>query len=295
MSVAQAVTPQENHPTHSMEKTATNTGMVIESHLEGKISEEKCEDGIIITNGHVAVIDGSTSKSPHSIVDGMSNGRAAMLALKDIINRLHPSCTLSEFCSIATSEIMDIYHSHGISVEYLKAHPEGRLTASVAILSLSRREVWLIGDCQCLADGIFYDNPKPAEAAIANHRSEIITDLLSHGKATVSSLQQNDIARDAIVGDIVKTCFRQNIDFATVDGFPIAEDKVKVVQLSGCHEVVLATDGYPFLLPTLKESEEALARQLSEDPLCDRTFKATKGLKEGQVSFDDRAYVRICL
>ena len=248
-----------------------------------------------MTSGHVAVIDGSTSKSPNSIINGISNGRAAMLVLKNIISHLHPSCTLSEFCTIATSEIMEIYRSHGISIQYLKNHPEGRLTASVALLSIAHREVWLIGDCQCLADGIFYDNPKPEEGSIANHRAEIIKDLLARGEATVSSLQDNDIAREAIVGDIVKTCFRQNIDFATVDGFPIAEDKVKVVNLAGCHEVVLATDGYPFLHPTLQESEDALARQLSEDPLCHLTFKATKGLKTGQVSFDDRAYVRVCL
>lgn len=58
-------------------------------------------------------------------------------------------------------------------------------------------------------------------------------------------------------------------------------------------EVVLASDGYPQLCPTLAESEAALRRQLDDDPFCIRTFKATKGRMVGNQSFDDRAYLRL--
>ena len=54
----------------------------------------------------------------------------------------------------------------------------------------------------------------------------------------------------------------------------------------------LATDGDPFLRDTLSASEEALAAQLATDPLCIRTYLATKGQMAGNLSFDDRAYVR---
>ena len=43
---------------------------------------------------------------------------------------------------------------------------------------------------------------------------------------------------------------------------------------------------------SLEESEAALSRQLATDPLCINTYKATKGVMEGNLSFDDRAYVR---
>ena len=59
------------------------------------------------------------------------------------------------------------------------------------------------------------------------------------------------------------------------------------------HAAVLASDGYPFLHPTLKESEAALARQLADDPQNISSFVATKGLVEGNNSFDDRAYIRL--
>ena len=83
--------------------------------------------------------------------------------------------------------------------------------------------------------------------------------------------------------------------FSVIDGFPIALDKVRVINVSGAKEIVLATDGYPFLYPTLSKSEQALTRQLSEDPLCIGHFKATKGLMRGNQSFDDRTYIRFRL
>ena len=58
-------------------------------------------------------------------------------------------------------------------------------------------------------------------------------------------------------------------------------------------EIVLASDGYPRLMPTLRESEKELECLLAEDPLCIGDNIATKGLKVGQKSFDDRSYIRL--
>ena len=54
----------------------------------------------------------------------------------------------------------------------------------------------------------------------------------------------------------------------------------------------MATDGYPFLCPTLEASEAELARQLADDPLNIGHFQATKACMKGNLSFDDRAYIR---
>ena len=86
-------------------------------------------------------------------------------------------------------------------------------------------------------------------------------------------------------------CLEQNAAYAVIDGFEIPMDKVKIVP-SGT-EVILASDGYPYLAGTLEESEERLQKQLEDDPLCIYSFKATKGLMIGNISFDDRAYVRL--
>ena len=58
---------------------------------------------------------------------------------------------------------------------------------------------------------------------------------------------------------------------------------------------ILASDGYPKVENTLEESEKALQRLLWEDPLCIYEHKATKGLKERNVSFDDRAYCKVII
>lgn len=58
---------------------------------------------------------------------------------------------------------------------------------------------------------------------------------------------------------------------------------------------MLASDGYPILKATLQESEESLARHLADDPQNIKEYVATKGLVEGNLSFDDRAYVRLTI
>ena len=57
-------------------------------------------------------------------------------------------------------------------------------------------------------------------------------------------------------------------------------------------EIVLASDGYPHLAPTLAETEAWLDEQRRNDPLNIGEFKATKAFVEGNNSFDDRSYIR---
>ena len=151
----------------------------------------------------------------------------------------------------------------------------------------------MVGDCQCLVDGQYFDNPKPAEAHEAQIRAEYNCRLLTEGRATVEQLMDDDQGRTAMMPSLLESMKGENIDYAVIDGFPIPMGKVRVLTLDfSPHEVVLASDGYPFLRPTLEESETALARLLRDDPLCIRQFLSAKGLMNGQKSFDDRAYIR---
>jgi hypothetical protein len=61
----------------------------------------------------------------------------------------------------------------------------------------------------------------------------------------------------------------------------------------GVHEIVIGSDDYPELLMTLAASEEALRVDLLADPLRIGKHRATKGVGLGNVSFDDRAFVRL--
>lgn len=272
---------------------------VIESKIEGKQSPESCEDGLVVTADFIAVIDGSTSKTPHHLSPDMKNGRYAMVLISEYIqHELKPESTVEDFCEGVTSYIYNkVYRQQGIE-EQMQAHPEERLTASAILYSKAKNEVWMVGDCQAIIDGKLYENNKPFEDIVARRRVELIRQGFTPQEArkTIESL----LIQAMLEG--------QNKTYTVIDGFPIYQKGVKVVSLNApqknvetdvadslplpTKEIVLASDGYPFLKPTLTESEEALAHLLAYDPQCTHEFIATKGIVVGNKSFDDRTYIR---
>ena len=207
------------------------------------------------------------------------------------LSRSPKDISMTQFCRKATAAIAAKYRKRDLP--RLAERPEERLTASAVVFSRVRREVWMIGDCQCLINGQLYDNPKPSEDQLAQLRADEVNRLLAAGEATIEQLRTDDTARRAIIPTMLQTMKEQNVGYSVFDGFPIPMDKTRLLPLTfDPFEIVLASDGYPTLLPTLEESEAALRRQLADDPLNIGAFKATKAWMAGNNSFDDRAYIR---
>ena len=285
---------------------------IIESSIIGKKSPEACEDGMVVTDDFIAVIDGSTSKTPKHLNPDMKNGRYAMMLISEYIQEeLKADASVDDFCQGVTAYIYNkVYEKLGVE-ERLKEHPEERLTASAILYSRTRNEVWMVGDCQAIIDEKLYENGKPYEEKIARKRVELIEQGLSPAEA-----------RKQIEPLLIKAMLSgQNQTYTVIDGFPIYREGVKVVSVSdscsvqdsvpasdsvpcsdsasasgtisvSSSEIVLASDGYPFLEPTLAASEAALAEQIANDPQNIHSFIATKGIVEGNKSFDDRTYIR---
>ena len=291
---------------------------IIESSIIGKKSPEACEDGMVVTDDFIAVIDGSTSKTPKLLNPDMKNGRYAMMLISEYIREeLKTDASVDEFCQGVTAYIYNkVYEKLGVE-ERLKEHPEERLTASAILYSRTRNEVWMVGDCQAIIDEKLYENGKPYEEKIARKRVELIEQGLSPAEA-----------RKQIEPLLIKAMLSgQNQTYTVIDGFPVYREGVKVVSVSdsssvqdsvsssdscsvqdpvscsgsasasdtipsSSSEIVLASDGYPFLKPTLAASEAALAEQIANDPQNIHSFIATKGIVEGNKSFDDRTYIR---
>lgn len=214
-----------------------------------------------------------------------------MLTVGRVLRHLPKDASLQQFCREVTHALRRKYRK--AELDFLVSHPEERMAASVAVFSRLRRELWMVGDCQCLINGQLYDNPKPDEELLATLRAEEVRRQLAAG-VTSEQLLTDDTARPTIIPRMLQSMQQQNIDYSVVDGFPIAMQHVRCEVLSFApFELVLATDGYPFLLPTLAESEAALERQRAEDPLNIGRFKATKAFMKGNNSFDDRAYIRL--
>ena len=285
---------------------------IIESSIIGKKSPEVCEDGMVVTDDFIAVIDGSTSKTPKRLNPDMKNGRYAMMLISEYIREeLKADASVDDFCQGVTAYIYNkVYEKLGVE-ERLKEHPEERLTASAILYSRTRNEVWMVGDCQAIIDGKLYENGKPYEEKIARKRVELIEQGLSPAEARK---QIEPLLIEAMLSG-------QNQTYTVIDGFPIYREGVKVVSVSdscsvqdsvpasdsvpcsdsvsasgtisvSSSKIVLASDGYPFLEPTLAASEAALAEQIANDPQNIHSFIATKGIVEGNKSFDDRTYIR---
>ena len=285
---------------------------IIESSIIEKKSPEACEDGMVVTDDFIAVIDGSTSKTPKHLNPDMKNGRYAMMLISEYIREeLKADASVDDFCQGVSAYIYNkVYEKLGVE-ERLKEHPEERLTASAILYSRTRNEVWMVGDCQAIIDGKLYENGKPYEQEIARKRVELIEQGLSPAEARK---QIEPLLIEAMLSG-------QNQTYTVIDGFPIYREGVKVVSVSdscsvqdsvpasdsvpcsdsvsasgtflvSSSEIVLASDGYPFLKPTLAASEAALAEQIANDPQNIHSFIATKGIVEGNKSFDDRTYIR---
>ena len=285
---------------------------IIESSIIGKKSPEACEDGMVVTDDFIAVIDGSTSKTPKHLNPDMKNGRCAMMLISEYIREeLKADASVDDFCQGVTAYIYNKVYEKLEVEERLKEHPEERLTASAILYSRTRNEVWMVGDCQAIIDGKLYENGKPYEEKIARKRVELIAQGLSPAEARK---QIEPLLIEAMLSG-------QNQTYTVIDGFPIYREGVKVVSVSdsssvqdsvpasdsvpcsdsvsasgtisvSSSEIVLASDGYPFLEPTLAASEAALAEQIANDPQNIHSFIATKGIVEGNKSFDDRTYIR---
>lgn len=285
---------------------------IIESSIIGKKSPEACEDGMVITDDFIAVIDGSTSKTPKHLNPDMKNGRYAMMLISEYIREeLKADASVDDFCQGVSAYIYNkVYEKLGVE-KRLKEHPEERLTASAILYSRTRNEVWMVGDCQAIINGKLYENGKPYEQEIARKRVELIEQGLSPAEARK---QIEPLLIEAMLSG-------QNLTYTVIDGFPIYREGVKVVSVSdscsvqdsvpasdsvpcsdsvsasgtffvSSSEIILASDGYPFLEPTLAASEAALAEQIANDPQNIHSFIATKGIVEGNKSFDDRTYIR---
>ena len=79
---------------------------IIESSIIGKKSPEACEDGMVVTDDFIAVIDGSTSKTPKHLNPDMKNGRYAMMLISEYIREeLKADASVDEFCQGVTAYI----------------------------------------------------------------------------------------------------------------------------------------------------------------------------------------------
>lgn len=275
---------------------------IIESFQKAKSASRLCEDALVVNDNFVAVIDGATPKGKLKW-NGKTSGRMAAEVLSKAVNNLRGDAKLEDFIAETNGKIRKVYIDYGRD-GIVREQPCERLSASVVVFSVMRNEVWMIGDCRFLVNGVGYDNPKCIDACLARARADVNQYLLRKGYS-IDSLRANDIGR-AMISDLLceqqyfqNSLYGECFGYCVVDGFdlprvshlPKSMCTLCVPVAAGC-EIVMATDGYPVLYRTLEESEKYLAQCLADDPLCIFSNVQTKGMAADADSYDDRAYVR---
>ncbi|WP_223847986.1 hypothetical protein [Bifidobacterium reuteri] len=158
-------------------------------------------------------------------------------------------------------------------------------------------------------DAVISANPADAVAPTNAANAAVSADAASAAPANAAdSVVATNAANAAVSADaadparaMILPFLRLQSQFANVrgpygyfvfDGFTDPAYPIRTVAVRPGDEVVLASDGFPLLKPTLADSEAALQRLKVEDPALISEYRSTKGFTPGYDSFDDRTYVR---
>lgn len=266
---------------------------VIEQYLCGKAVDSQCEDMIYVGTDYIAVIDGVTSKTGKTY-SGSTQGFIGASIVKTSIENLNPDETSVSAVTKITETIASVYKKNEL-YNLAKTSPIERFSSTAVIYSKYRNEVWFIGSCQGYINNKHIFTKSKSDLILAEARALYLHSELAKG-VSQQELLERDTGRGFIYPMLCRESVFENLDndygYGVFNGITVPKVDVHVINPLISTEVVLASDGYPTILPTLKDSEELLEYTLRADPLRINQFKSTKGIKPGNVSFDDRAYIR---
>ena len=258
-----------------------------------------CEDGIFLSERLLAVIDGVTTDGSW-LYDGNKSGYVAkevlLRSLREAVNEEQSCLQREESWGILLLERLDQALRNIVLLQGEKiVPPEAYPRASIIIYNDITKEVISYGDCQCRLNGVVYSHVKKIDELNADLRAYYLEYHLMHGES-LQGLAENDVGRTAIEENLRMQCAFENkrgqFGYPVLNGRGIEPSMIRTYKVREGDEVILASDGYPRLGQNLEESEAFLRQILQEDPMCFRRYRATKGVKAGNVSFDDRAFCR---
>lgn len=285
---------------------------VLEQFTAAKNTATPSEDRVAVTVSYAAVIDGATAKHAPSRLPTCSTPTpgaraAAMLAAavatlparltaREAVDRM--TAALARPHLLASPNDPNDPNDRKTDKVFNPLDPD-RPTAAIVIYSVARREVWQVGDCPCLIGDCEYRNEKAVDHILARRRAAVIRRALATG-LSAADVAADDLGRRAIQPYITAQVRLQNAlcrhGFGVLDGTHVPDAYIKVYSIpADVREIVLASDGYPRLFPIWEATERHLQSLLAADPLCIGSLQATKGLRPGADSFDDRTYLRISL
>ena len=258
---------------------------IIERLIKGKRNDPTlCEDGLFISDDFIAVIDGVTSKSD-ALFNNMSGGRAAMVKVCEVLSKADPDIEAEKLFNKINLSIKSVYPDE----------PTGEAAAFAVVFSKAKNQIWRIGDCQFMINSNLYVNEKIFDRIVSDVRSLVLELARIEGK-TDKELSKHDIGREYIMPVLKKEYLLANSDsrfgYTVLNGTDFDSSQIQIYDVKKGDTIVFASDGYPILCGTLRDSENKLLETIRDNPLCDKEYSSTKGLLPGNSSFDDRTYIK---
>lgn len=267
------------------------TGLhVIESHVRNRDGGLHGGDAVVVTPHHAAVIDGVTGKTALHF-DGLPADQFAARVIADALRTCDPAAEVSTVLTTLGAALTGSLAALGFDTG-LVSPP----AATVGIVALAREELWLVGDITGLLDGrTVTGGAPPTDAVLADLRAAYLHALLAGG-ANPAELAEADPSQ-ALLAPMLEQqhVFGNHPDspwsYGVLDGQPIPERHVHVHDLAGVDEVVLASDGFHVLHPTLAATLAAHEALVAADPLCIDTHHELR--RCAAVGWDDTGYLRL--
>lgn len=259
---------------------------VIESFSKGKLSHSNCtEDRLIASGNIIGVIDGAKSVGSSKLMQEL------LETSYNFIRNADDQQTAKEL----VKELTLIFQRIKKKTDASPFRDTGGLF--FAFYNAAKKEVWRLGDCQIQIGDDYHPNFLEIEKQLTDIRCTI-NDASSVNGASVEELIKNDPSQAVVLKFLEFQRMFSNLGdhklgYGVINGDQVPEKFIQVYKLDKFKgNIILATDGYPKLCSTLKETEKYLADLLELDPLLIKKFKSPKGLKPKQTSFDDRSYIR---
>lgn len=286
---------------------------IVESYLKSKAGKnDGGEDRLVLGPRFFGVVDGATDKS------GLNWGaqeapRKGGFVLANIVKEVLESDdsndkNYAEILNIINAKIHLAANSANIDL----SNELNRSDVGFAVYDAKDSNIVYIHDCNFAflgknGDFITHYNEKSLDHLTSSIRSSVANWYLQNG---INPFEHGDLARDSIRLGLDQQALIQNqgfdsseewffgvpkklVAYKTINGFTTTLDTYKAPQ--DISEIVLSSDGFKVIKPTLDETISILKDQLKRDPYCINELKSTKGLVEGNVSFDDMSYLRLRL
>lgn len=176
-----------------------------------------------------------------------------------------------------------------------------RPAASVLTYSISRREIFRIGDCHYRIGETVCAGGKEIDDYHGNTRAEKLKVCLFAGM-TVAELLENDQGRDLILHSLANQYQYANASegyfaYPVINGDHVHQHLMEApLSVPEGSLVVMTSDGFDFPCSTLAVTMAAQERSYALDTLrigLDGARPATKGLVAGMTQHDDQTYVSL--